>query len=149
MRSRQYDPKCKIKSSQYTLIIPHRVIQLTAISFWVPKTRLPPTNQQTPSSIFIFISSSATGELCSQPVRGNVRQIGRMFPEHVERNFLDPEYSFVAVRRLLRTMFAKQKFAHLRTNYTSPNTPNYYREQRFAQLRTGSDLTHVRNSYTH
>ena len=24
----------------YTLIIPHRVIQLTATSFWVPETRL-------------------------------------------------------------------------------------------------------------
>ena len=40
-----------------------------------------------------------------------------MFPEHVERSFLDPEYSFVAVRRILRTIFAKQKFAQLRTNY--------------------------------
>ena len=67
----------------------------------------PPTSQQikkfppkraknlaTPSSIFIFISSSSTGELCSQPIRGKVRRIGRMFPEHVERRFLDPEYSF-------------------------------------------------------
>ena len=42
----------------------------------------------------IFIFSSSTGELCSQPIRGNDRQIGRMFPEHVERSFLDPEYSF-------------------------------------------------------
>ena len=68
----------------------------------------PPTSQQinkfppkrvknlvTPSSI--FISSSSTGELCSQPVRGNFRRIGRMFPENVERSFLDPEYSFVAL----------------------------------------------------
>ena len=67
----------------------------------------PPTSQQinkfppkpvknlvTPSSIFIFVFSSSTGELCSQPVRGNDRPVGRMFPEHVERNFLDPEYSF-------------------------------------------------------
>ena len=30
----------KIKSSQYTVIIPHRVIQLTTISSWVPGTRL-------------------------------------------------------------------------------------------------------------
>ena len=63
----------------------------------------PPTSQQinkfppkrvkklaTPSSIFIFIFSSSTGELCSQPIRGNDRPIGRMFPEHVERSFLDP-----------------------------------------------------------
>ena len=67
----------------------------------------PPTSQQinkfppkrvknlaTPSSIFIFIFSSSTGELCSQPIRGNDRQIGQMFPEHVEQSFLDPEYSF-------------------------------------------------------
>ena len=49
-------------------------------------------NLATPSSI--FISSSSTGELCSQPIRDNVRRIGRMFPEHVERSFLDPEHSF-------------------------------------------------------
>ena len=67
----------------------------------------PPTSQQinkfppkrvknlaTPSSIFIFIFSSSTGGFCSQPIRGNDRRIGRMFPEHVERRFLDPEYSF-------------------------------------------------------
>ena len=30
----------KVKSSQYTLIIPHRVLQLTTISFWVSETRL-------------------------------------------------------------------------------------------------------------
>ena len=81
----------------------------------------PPTSQQikkfppkrvknlaTQSSIFIFISSSSTVELCSQPIRGNVRRIGRMFPEHVERSFLNPEYSFVAVRRILPTRFAKK-----------------------------------------
>ena len=61
----------------------------------------PPTSQQinkfkrvknlvTPSSICIVISSSSTGELCSQPIRGNVRRIGRMFPEHVERSFFGP-----------------------------------------------------------
>ena len=68
------------------------------------------------SSIFIFISSSSTGELCSQPIRGNARQIGQMFPEHVEQSFLDPEYSFIAVGRILQTIFAKQRFAQLRTN---------------------------------
>ena len=31
-----------------------------------------------------------------------------MFPEHVERSFLDPEYSFVAIRRILPTGFAKK-----------------------------------------
>ena len=37
---RQNDRKCRLKSSQYTLIIAHRVIQLTTISFWVSETRL-------------------------------------------------------------------------------------------------------------
>jgi len=114
----------KVNSSQYILIIPHRVIQLT-ISHSGPRDKAaPPTSQQiktfplkrmknlaTPSSIFIFISSSSTGELCSQPIRGNIRRTGQMFPEHVERSFSDPEYSFVAVRRILPARFAKQKFA--------------------------------------
>ena len=30
----------QVKSSQDTFIIPHRVIQLTTISFWVSETRL-------------------------------------------------------------------------------------------------------------
>ena len=39
----------QVRSSQYTLIIPHRVIQLTTISFWVPETRLrlPQVNKST------------------------------------------------------------------------------------------------------
>ena len=37
-------------------------------------------NLATPSSVFIFIFSSSTGELWSQPIRGNVRRIGRMLP---------------------------------------------------------------------
>ena len=95
---RQHDRKCRLKSSQYTFIIPHRILQLTTISFWVSETRLrlpqvnkyPPKrvkNLATPSSIFICIFSSSTGELCSQPIRGNDRRIGRMFPEHAERSF--------------------------------------------------------------
>ena len=99
----------------------------------------PPTSQQikifppkrvknltTPSSIFIFICFSSTAELCSQPIRGNVRRMGRMFPEHVERSFLDPEYSFVAVRRIPRTVFAKQKFAQLRTSYIRRILPTMF-----------------------
>ena len=87
----------------------------------------PPTSQQikkfplkrlknlvTPASI--FISSSPTGELCSQPIGGSVHRIGWMFPEHAERSFLDPKYSFVTVQRILPTRFAKQRFAQLRTN---------------------------------
>ena len=91
-------------------------------------------------------SSSSTGELCSQPVRGYVHQTGRMFPEHVVRSFLDPEY----VQQILRTIFMQQKFAQLRTNYIrwilptiqlySLNTPNYVHEQMFTLLRTGLTL---------
>ena len=35
-----HDRKCRLKSSQYTLIIPHRIIQLSSVSFCVPETRL-------------------------------------------------------------------------------------------------------------
>ena len=38
--SRQHDPKCRLKLSQYILLIPHRASQLTTISFWVPETRM-------------------------------------------------------------------------------------------------------------
>ena len=71
-------PNCRLKSSQYTLIIPHRLIQQqqkTTISFgsriqicasqkstnrYIPSEA---SGVPTPSSIFIFISSSSTGEL--------------------------------------------------------------------------------------
>ena len=111
-------------------------------------TAAPPTSQQinkfprnrvkylaTPSSILYFLSSSSTGELCCQPIRGNVRRIGRMLPEHFERSFSDPEYSFVAVGRILRT-----KVRPIKNHLYSPNIPNYVREQNnvmFAQIITG------------
>ena len=38
--------KCRLKSSQYTLIIPHRVIQLTTISFWVLRDKAAPSTSQ-------------------------------------------------------------------------------------------------------
>ena len=104
-------------STKYYLILGHRDKAAPSTSQQIQK--VPPKrvkNLATPSSIFIFISSSSTGELCSQPVRGNVHRIGRMFPEHVKWSFLDPEYSFVAVWRILPTRFVKQKFAQLRTN---------------------------------
>ena len=132
-RSRQHDRKCRLKSSQIKSVYFNHPSQGNSTNYYLilglrDKTA-PPTSQQinkfppkrlknpaTLSSIFIFISSSSTGQLCSQPIRGNVRRIGRMFPEHVERSFLDPEYSFVAVRRMIPTRFAKQKFAQLRTS---------------------------------
>ena len=120
-----YDKKCRLKSGQVKSIYFNHPSQCNSTNHYLilgPWDKAaPPTSQQinkfppkrvkniaTPSSIFIFISSSSTGELCSQPIRGNVRRIGRMFPEHVERSFLDPEYSFVAVRRILPTRFAKK-----------------------------------------
>ena len=117
---RKHDPKCRLKSNQYTFITHHWVIQLNTISFWVYETRLrlpqvnkfPPKqvkNLVTPSSIFNF--SSSTGELCSQPIRGNDHPIQQMFPEHAERNFLD-------------------------LNIASTNTSNYVHEEKLAQLRT-------------
>ena len=59
----------QVKSSQYTLIIPHRVIQLTTISFWVLRDKAAPSTSQqinkfpskrvknlaTPSSIFSLV----------------------------------------------------------------------------------------------
>ena len=124
-RSRQHDRKCRLKSSQVKSIYFNHPSQGHSTNYYLilgPRDKAaPPTSQQinkfppkrvknlaTPSSICIFISSSSTGELCSQPIRGNVRRIGRMFPEHVERSFSDPEYSFVAVRRILPTRFAKK-----------------------------------------
>ena len=93
----------------------------------------PPTSQQinkfplkrvknlaTLSSILILILSSSTGELCSQPIRGNDRQIGRMFPEHVERSFLDPAYSFDEYFQL----GSQRKVRPIKNQIGSPNTSN-------------------------
>ena len=93
----------------------------------------PPTSQQinkfppkrvknlaTPSSIFIFIFSSSTGELCSQPIRGNDCRIGRIFPEHVERSFLDPEYSFDEYFQL----GSRRKVGPIKNQLASPNISN-------------------------
>ena len=73
-------------------------------------------NQATLSSIFIF--SSSTGELCSQSIRGNDRRIGRMFPEHAERSFLDPEYSFDEYFQL----GSRRKVRPIKNQLGSPNT---------------------------
>ena len=110
-RSRQHDRKCRLKSSHVKSIYFNHRSQGNSTNYYLilglrdkaaPSTsqqinKFPPKrvkNLATPSSIFIFVFSSFTGELCSQPIRGNDRRIGRMFPEHVERRFLDPEYSF-------------------------------------------------------
>ena len=77
-------------------------------------------NLATPSSIFSFSFSSSTGELCSQPIRGNDRRIGRMFPEHVERSFLDPEYSFDEYFEL----GSRRKVGPIKNQLASSNTSN-------------------------
>ena len=122
---RQHDRKYKLNSSQAMSVYFNHPSQGNSTNYYfilglrdkaAPSTsqqinKFPPKrvkNLATPSSIFIFICFSSTAELCSQPIRGNVRRIGRIFPEHVERSFLDPEYSFVAVRRILPTRFAKK-----------------------------------------
>ena len=105
-RSRQHDRKCRLKSSQVKSIYFHHSSQGNSTNYYLilgPRDKAaPPASQQinkfppkrvtnlaTPSSIFIFISTSSTGELRSQRIRGSVRRTGRMFPEHVERSFLD------------------------------------------------------------
>ena len=102
----------------------------------------PPTSQQIgqflPKRVkcrhrhpFLFLPHPQESCLCSQPIRDNVRSTGRTIPERVERSFLDSQYRFVAVRWILPTRFAKQKFVQLRTNSVglgSPNNPNYVRE---------------------
>ena len=105
--SRQHDPKCRLKSSQVKSVYFHHPSLANSTNYYLilglRDKAAPPTSQQinkfppkrvknlaTPSSIFIFIFSSSTGELCSQPIRDNDCPIGRMSPEHVERSFLDP-----------------------------------------------------------
>ena len=110
---RHHDKKCRLKSSQVKSIYFHHPSRGTSTNYYLilglRDKAAPPTSQQinkfppkrvknlaTPSSIFIFIFSSSTGELCSQPIRGNDHPIGRIFPEHVERSFFYPR-----LRRIL------------------------------------------------
>ena len=51
---------------------------------------------------------------------GNDRPIGRMFPEHVERRFLDPEYSFDEYFQL----GSRRKVGPIKNQLASPNTSN-------------------------
>ena len=77
-------------------------------------------NLATPSFILFFIFSSSTGELCSEPIRGNDRPIGRMFLEHTERSFLDPQYSFDEYFQLV----SRRKVGPIKNQLASPNTSN-------------------------
>ena len=55
-----------------------------------------------------------------------------MFPEHVERNFLDPEYSFDEYFQL----GSRRKVGPIKNQLASPNTSNKVREQTYAQIKT-------------
>ena len=137
MRSRQHDRKCRLKSSQVKSIYFNHPSQGNSANYYLifglrnkaaPSTsqqikKFPPKrvkNLATPSSIFIFVCSSSTGELCSQPIRGNDRRIGRMFPEHVERSFLDPEGIFDEYFQL----GSRRKVGPIKNQLASPNTSN-------------------------
>ena len=136
-RSRQHDRKCRLKSSQVKSIYFHHPSQGNSTNYYLilglRDKAAPPTSQQinkfpskrvknlaTPSSIFIFIFSSSTGELCSQPVRDNVRRIGRMFTEHVERSFLNPEYTIDEYFQI----GSRRKVGPVKNQLGSPNTSN-------------------------
>ena len=148
-RSRQHDRKCRLKSSHVKSIYFNHSSQGNSADYYIilgPKDKAaPPTSQQInkfppkranhlalPSSIsplpFIPIHRRA---LRSQPIRGKVRRIGRIFLEHVERSFLDPEYRFVAVCNYIR----EANVHPIKNHLYSPNTPNYVREQMFTRLR--------------
>ena len=70
-------------------------------------------------------------------------RFSELFPQHVERSCLDPEHSFVVVRRIPQTRFAKQTFAQLRIDYVHRTFLRFYEKARmaftkqmFVQLRT-------------
>ena len=142
-RSRQHDRKCRLKSSQVKSIYFNHPSQGNSTNYYLilrlrdkaaPSTspqinKFPPKrvkNLATPSSIFIFVFSSFTGEpiRCnqrqSQPIRGNDRPIGRIFPEHVERRFLDPEYSLDEYFQL----GSRRNVGPIKNQLASPNTSN-------------------------
>ena len=97
-----------------------------------------------PSSIFLFFFFSSFSSflihrraLRSQPIASaKVQRIAwANIPEHVERNLLDPEYSFVAVRRIPAPNYIHEtKVRLIKNQLYSPNTTNYVREQMFAKL---------------
>ena len=116
-----------VSYGQYTWIIPHRVVQL--LSFWVPGDKATPPTSLLVSSlgskwsidtvIHFYFSSFLIHRraLCSQPARGKVCQTGRIFPEQVERSFLNRKHSFITVHQIPWTRFTKQNFTQLRMGF--------------------------------
>ena len=128
MCSRQHDRKCRLKSSQYTLIIPHRVIQLLS-HFGSPRQgcashksankKNPSEASEEPSDTIIHFYFYFFLIHRRALLSANQRQclLNRTdVPRKCWAKLLDPEYSFVAVWQILPTRFAKQKFAQLRIN---------------------------------
>ena len=85
----------------------------------------PPTNMSilseasevsTPSFIILFYFYFFLISLCSQQIRGKIHRTGRIFPEHAERSFLDPKYSFVVVN--------EAKVRPIKNQLGLPNTLN-------------------------
>ena len=124
----------RIASTNYYLILGLRDKAAPSTSPQINK--FPPKrvkNLATPSSFFLFFPPffpppppSFTGEPIrgnqrqSQPIRGNDRPIGRMFPEHVERRFLDPEYSLDEYLQL----GSRRNVGPIKNQLASPNTSN-------------------------
>ena len=111
---RQHDPKCKLRSSQAKSIYCSHSSQSTSTNYYIilgPRDKAaPPTSQQIgqfpPKPVkyrhrhaffFFFLPHPQESSLCSQPVRGKIRRTRQIFP-HVERRFLDHEYSCFVVR---------------------------------------------------
>ena len=127
---RQHDRKCRLKSSQVKSIYFNHPSQGNSTNYYLilglRDKAAPSTSQQInkfpPKRVKNLFSSSSsfTGELCSQPIRGNDRPIGRMFAEHVERRFLDPEYSFDEYFQL----GSRRKVGPIKNQLASPNTSN-------------------------
>ena len=99
--SRQHDPKCRLKSiyfqhpshgnsTNYCLILGLRDKAAPPTSQQINK--FPPKrvkNLAIPSSIFILYFFLHPQESSALSQSGNDRPTGRMFPEYVERSFLD------------------------------------------------------------
>ena len=117
--------KCRLQSRQVKSIYFNHPSQSNSTVILYPRdTAATPTSQQIGQFplkrvkyqhhhplFFFFLPHPQESSLCSQPIRGKICWIGRIFPKHVEQSFLNPEYSFVTVQWIPWTRFAKQTFA--------------------------------------
>ena len=110
--------QCRLKSSQYTLIIPHRVIQLTAVSFWIPETRLhlPQVTEQIgqfpPKRVkyrhrhpffFFFLPHPQESSFALNQSEARFAELGEYSQNTLNEAFWTPNIAgFVAVRRIPR-----------------------------------------------